>query len=587
MERQPAVKSYFFGKGYRQLFGTIADAWSGNEQSACRVREKIKLLLKYHSSGSVMRWIDRIIVLFKLLELFSIYFFGTIASAAFSLIHMLIVFSVMLGVYIMFALIWTADRGYILIKGIFGACPKCKGKYKMPVYVCDCGAEHTRLTPGIYGILRRKCLCGNKLPTTFFNGRRLLASKCPCCGSVLSSREAVPVCIPAIGGPSVGKTCFITALMKELTENACPLKNMRLSFYDYRNRAECGQMIEKYNRGVLQTKTADTNPAAFNFFVSGRGIRPERLMYIYDIAGEAFGMTDALASQKQYEYCHGFIFLIDPLTIADVRNRHKADAEFKNYNAGVEDIDDTFDVFLSNLKRISGLSANKLSRVPCAIVINKVDAFDLNEKIGIAAAERAMTEQPGGFKDVRSAESELVRRFLIENGMNNFINNIELCFKKKRYFSCSAIGHTQNGKKFEPVGVFEPFTWIVSNFDKKLGSRFSAYADGDIRIKFPRRSMKLADGKKYAVLSWMNYNDGRYFCLAERGSDGRICADEARVFYAPKGKIKNISETDVGGDSEQNRIIRHRLELDEWNIRLKYYNEKTADKQNSGKENDK
>ena len=204
MERQPAVKSYFFGKGYRQLFGTIADAWSGNEQSACRVREKIKLLLKYHSSGSVMRWIDRIIVLFKLLELFSIYFFGTIASAAFSLIHMLIVFSVMLGVYIMFALIWTADRGYILIKGIFGACPKCKGKYKMPVYVCDCGAEHTRLTPGIYGILRRKCLCGNKLPTTFFNGRRLLASKCPCCGSVLSSREAVPVCIPAIGGPSVG-----------------------------------------------------------------------------------------------------------------------------------------------------------------------------------------------------------------------------------------------------------------------------------------------------------------------------------------------------------------------------------------------
>jgi len=126
----------------------------------------------------------------------SIVVFGSIITAIVSLLNIIIVLVLMVVVYIGFSIIWLVDRIYLVRKKIFTACHECKEKSLIPTYICPkCGAKHTNLTPGVYGILKRTCVgedpnsyCGEKLPTTFFNGRRNLKAICPHCSTSLSDR---------------------------------------------------------------------------------------------------------------------------------------------------------------------------------------------------------------------------------------------------------------------------------------------------------------------------------------------------------------------------------------------------------------
>lgn len=482
---QPAVKSYFFGKGYNDAFKVIRDAWFYNLQTAQKFVDNIS---NYHGGWFLKIWV----VLFNVFAIVSVYVVGTTVFLALTAVHLTIVFLLMLVVYTLFTIIWLADKSFLAYHRVFTACPNCKEKYPMPVYICpNCAAEHTRLVPGVYGILTRTCagepgkeFCGKKLPTTFFNGRKKLLSKCPNCSASFGANEAVPVCIPVVGGPSVGKTCFISAVMKELIEDICPQNGLTVDFNEgksplyQRNKIECDEMIRKYDQGVLQTKTANQNPLAYNFFIKGKFLVPERLMYIYDIAGEALFTQDALTTQKQYDYSHGIIFLVDPLAIPEVRRRYQGKPDFPKHRVTESDINDTFESFLHNFKRISGLSSRKLSKVPCAIVINKTDAYDLENKIGFKAVAAALVNPPKGkkFKSFEDAMSYVARKWLIDNGMLNFVKQVEMSFKAKQYFTCSSLGHVQDGRGFSSVRVFLPVKWILSYFDKTLYRRFKPYS---------------------------------------------------------------------------------------------------------------
>ena len=62
---------------------------------------------------------------------------------------------------------------------------------------------------------------------------------------------------------------------------------------------------------------------SFSFFVKNKALKPERLMHIYDIAGEVFTDNNENEVQRQYEYCQGIIFMIDPFAIPTVRARYE------------------------------------------------------------------------------------------------------------------------------------------------------------------------------------------------------------------------------------------------------------------------
>lgn len=346
----------------------------------------------------------------------------------------------------------------------------------MPVYLCPvCGAAHPHLMPGIYGIFKRNCLCGQSIPCSSFSGRGKLKSRCPVCAAPVSTRESVPLCISVIGGKAVGKTSYITAVIREMVKEAMPSAGLSLSYCDKQSRENTIQLISGFSEGRLLPKTQLFNTPVYSFFIKGEKLNPDRSLHLYDIAGDAFAAEeDALHFQKQYGFCHGFIFIIDPLAIPEVKSNHIGKADFKTFGLCNDNINDTFSAFYNNMKRISGLKANAVSKIPCAVVINKCDAYGIEEEIGINAAYSLMKSNPEAYHSVYDAIDSLVRDFLLRNGMSNFVSNIELCFKYHKFFSCSALGHSFNNSPFRPVRVYAPLEWIISISDKKLCKLMSA-----------------------------------------------------------------------------------------------------------------
>lgn len=496
---QPAKKSYFFGKGYVDLGNTIKGAWQRNFNSI----EKYKThIADSHNMGD-----GKAAFVFKLilnvLAMISVLVFGSLITLVISAGNIVILLVFMAIVYMGFSFIWLVDRIYLLRKKIFTACHECKEKSLIPTYICPkCGTKHTNLTPGVYGILQRTCVgedpnsyCGEKIPTTFFNGRRELDAICPHCSTPLMDRESVPICIPVVGGRSVGKTAFITAFSKEFIDTLAPAKSWDIEFYNDK-KAEIYKEIERdYLTGStrMTDRPSDINKASsisFSFFVKGKKFSPERLVHVYDIAGEVFTDNNENEIQKQYEYCQGMVLMIDPLAIPSVRHRCEDQLAPEDIaGIGKADLNGIVDSFLNKLREVTGLSNQKMSSVPLAVIIGKIDSAGLTKEVGDEAVKQLMAQKPEMFIDYYDTQDYLCRRFLIDNGMESFINSVNIKFKDNRYFSCTAIGHTRDKGKYNPQGVLPPMEWLFSKADSKMSSSWND-------IKFNKKIPKIVENKE-------------------------------------------------------------------------------------------
>ena len=490
---QPAKKSYFFGKGYLDLLNTIKGAWQRNFASILKYKDNIANS-RANCDGRV-KFIFLLIL--NVLAMASVIIFGSIITLLISTINIFVLLAFMALVYIGFSVVWLVDRIYLIRKKIFTACHECKEKSLIPTYICPkCGAKHTNLTPGVYGILTRTCVgedpksnCGEQLPTTFFNGRRNLEAICPRCSTPLMDRESVPICIPVVGGRSVGKTAFITAFSKDFIDTVAPKMSWDIEFYNDKKEAIYKEIKQDYLNGStrMTDRPQDINKASsisFSFFVKGKEFSPERLVHVYDIAGEVFTDNNENEMQKQYEYCQGMVLMIDPFAISSVRNRYEEQLTPEDVaGIGKADINGIVDSFLNKLREVTGLSDQKMSSVPLAVVIGKIDSAGLTEEIGDPAVKRLMAEKPEIFTDYYDTHDYLCRQFLKNNGMESFINNVDLKFKDNRYFSCTAIGHTRDHGKYNPQGVLQPMQWLFGKADAKMSQSWN---DAKFSKKLPK-----------------------------------------------------------------------------------------------------
>lgn len=469
---QPAKMSYFFDKGYKDLGNTIKGAWKRNFVSIKKNIDNIKGL-KYSGRGTVG---ILFLGLVNILAMLAVVICGSAITAVVSVINVVVLLAIMAVVYIGFSVIWLVDRLYLMQKKIFTACHECKEKSLIPTYICPtCGAKHTNLTPGIYGILKRRCNCGAKLPCTFFNGRKALEAECPVCGNKLMDRESRPICIPVVGGRSVGKTAFITAFSREFIENLAPAKGLDIEFYNKKKADIYNEISRDYISGDtrMTDRPTDINMASsvsFSFFVKNPALSPERLVHVYDIAGEVFTNSSENEVQRQYEYCQGIVFIIDPFAIPSVRYKYEGMLEPEDIaGIGKADINNIIDSFLNKLREVTGLSDSKMSSIPLAVVISKIDSAGLDSEIGTAAVYKLMRDYPDRFTDFYDTQDFLCRKLLAENGMESFLSNIFIQFKTNRFFACSAIGHARNKGEYKPSGVLAPMEWLFRLADSTMG----------------------------------------------------------------------------------------------------------------------
>ncbi|MEN8217140.1 MAG: hypothetical protein ABFS56_12385 [Pseudomonadota bacterium] len=463
---EPAIKSYFFGKGYRDLGAVIKESWERNLDSTKDFFSRTK------KDGE--EWQKVLSFIFWGGAGVSVIVFGTLFFVAVSLLHILLLSSFFLLIYIIFTIVWVTERSYLFFHGFFSVCPHCHEKTVLPEYLCDkCGKIHKKLVPNTYGILFHQCQCGQKLPATFFVNRGRLQARCSHenCHQLLHREhvESKKIFVPILGGPSVGKTAFMFAVVRQLVEKKAAEMGFEAAFVDSNTESEYKSIVNQLRKGNVPTKTVASIPKAFNLALKKDG-KTKWFLYIYDPAGEAFENTENLTGHQYYEYLSGMIMIVDPFSIPAVRRDYENELSrtWSNVNPSQLNIDDALNNVLLTLEQSFGLSKTGKIKKPLAVVISKVDAFGLDKLLGEV-----------------DKKSDLIRQQLIDWDEGGLIQQIETRFKDVQYFSSSALGRIPDStsKDFVSSHVFEPMSWLLNPvISKKSKLNLPALGTGIVAV---------------------------------------------------------------------------------------------------------
>jgi hypothetical protein len=239
--------------------------------------------------------------------------------------------------------------------------------------------------------------------------------------------------------------------------------------------------IKALSRGEKLSPTPDITPLAYSLKINAPKTRVPTIAFLYDPAGEAFNRDANISLQTYCKYIHGCIFVIDPCAIPAYRRVHQHDIELIRDALGPSegDVEEVYDRSIKLLETYHRVKRIGYYRIPVAVVVTKTDAFGLQDKIGIPAAQRFMAGNPA-YQTETEAINVLVQAFLRQYGLDNLLRKLKEDFSEVRYFSCSALGRLPfdiDKRTFTPTGVLEPLEWlftrtrVVMKTRKKLEER--------------------------------------------------------------------------------------------------------------------
>lgn len=462
---EPAIRSYFFGPGYKQLGTALKAVVELTIDSSRTIFDNLNERLEHtsgivHIFGFVAGW------LYYLFSLFCIYGISTVLSLVFAVIHFSFTLFFMTLYYLLFSILWLTDRLYLWSKKISTICATCHNTYLIPHFKCsNCGRIHEKLVPGPYGIWKHTCLCGEKLPATFFAGRSNLESFCAVCGTSVIASDVRHVTFQLVGGTNVGKTVYLTAFFqqfKEKIENSSVELSIDPQFEPFFTE------LEEYAQGASCPATAQLNAQMYPVFLDS-DLDVRRQFSLYDIAGEMFHGSASSETQQQQQFRHskGFIFLLDPLSGGAIReeyiNNQKDLSDFSVISSEA-----VADHFINYLIRMGYAKSNTPCTVPISIVITKSDVVEVKRALSPGKLKSLYKENIDNFPTMQQLQDSESRKFLHSMGFGTTIERLELQFSNLHYFPVSAMGHNSVGESFEPWGVLEPVEWMFELADKEL-----------------------------------------------------------------------------------------------------------------------
>jgi hypothetical protein len=288
--------------------------------------------------------------------------------------------------------------------------------------------------------------------------------RCQECGHLLEKvhTESRKAFIPVFGGPSVGKTAFLYSAVAQYIQR-CTGAGLVPTFIDEATEKEFERVMAQEAGGQVPDKTTASLPRALNIQITDNQHDP-RLFYLYDPAGETFQQTDDLVLHKYQAYLSGMIFLIDPFAITEVRQEYGAllppvEKQIKPSSLAAED---AFTRILISMEEHFGLERGRKFSKPVAVVVNKVDAFDLDDRIGEGALKRALGGATGKPEPV-NVRNDLIKKQLCAWNQANLVQLLETRCSNLRYFTCSSLGRIPDISHRPFVGerVLEPLLWIL------------------------------------------------------------------------------------------------------------------------------
>lgn len=341
-------------------------------------------------------------------------------------------------------------------------CPHCYTAFRLPYFRCPhCGKVHQNLIPGRCGILTAKCSCGRFIPCSVLSHRSKLVGVCPNakCEMDLATANAKQFFIQIIGGNSSGKTAFSAAFQHQYLS----LSQGNDVYKVFGEPKETFEALEyMYRNGVTESSSA-SEIGSYNYVHQLRGTAAHSLIF-YDIPDEVLLSDEYEKSPLNFGYTDGIIIIIDPLSVASVRNECVRQGEISATSGFSTDNCEAIIVdFINKFSEIVGRSARKMSDIPVAVLIAKSDVKRIKSSIGMPRIKTQYKKAPETYNnDLSIARDEICRAFLNDNGLANVVNNLESVFSEVCYFPMSAVGHSpEAGVAFEPFGVIDPVAWIA------------------------------------------------------------------------------------------------------------------------------
>ncbi|MCB9532495.1 MAG: hypothetical protein H6700_12080 [Myxococcales bacterium] len=364
-----------------------------------------------------------------------------------------------LGVFSLLAGYLTVlERAVLRVRRQFVKCPyaNCHQPVALPIYRCpDCGVDHSHLVPGRYGIVRRECVCGRRLPTLIWTGKRNLPSACPHCRKPLEREMfAGGLHLPIYGGPSVGKTMFLTAASWWLVQGR--LDGVTAGIIGQSDHdAWTSRWKPDFEAGRLRPKTHNSYPDAFLLSVRRRRSLPISL-YLYDPAGEALSNDAALDQHRFLRHADGVVLLIDPYALPAFADELRDAGHSLPHSASKTAPMDSLDAVTNALARAGRTPRTRGYRGPVAVILTKVDDPTVREAFDLLGGEGAGASgwRPGGVDDARM-------RTAIRRVDPTLVHAIESRFPNSRFFACSSTG--AQADRFDPTGFTEPLKWLLSH----------------------------------------------------------------------------------------------------------------------------
>ena len=423
--------------------------------------------------------------IYEFVKMLVVFIFGTITTLALSLIVIVLFAAFLVILYPIIGIRLFLDRLHRLVFRVYFLCHRCHKTFPLPIYLCpECGMRHRNLRPGKYGIFRRRCLCGTRLPLTGgAKGRRLNGQKfklkdmetcCPdpLCNASHNAGFARPLSVALLGGASSGKTTFKIAFLCDFLDDEMLNAGIDYDFPDNNLENEYNQYKASY-KGLPIPPTArgaDVDISTFNIYLRHKKMGVDRLLYIYDMAGEVFESGDPKEGWDLFSCSDGAVFLLDPYTLRNVKEENRNDIQNANMGFSQMHMNDLVQALIDTMERVDRKRKGGKFTVPVALAINKVDTPLLKQQIGEPAIRYLMTTYPQVFSERYATMDYVCRSFLASREGEAFIANLDTRFETVRFFSCSSMGFVPKGVagRFHPIDVIPIMQWITLRADKQF-----------------------------------------------------------------------------------------------------------------------
>ena len=432
---EPAYRQYFFGPALRDLRQVIMLGWQRGQGRVVTLADHCATQTFTAPRIDVMFTWPAGVALYVALGVGTAC--GALVGGIFAALHACVVVGAQLTARGCTGVLMAADVLVLRARGVHGMqCPWCYERNSYPAYRCGCNRLHHDIRPGRYGVLRRRCECGTRIPTLILLGSYRLNAFCVYCDRQMSDetgrfREAV---LPLLGGRAAGKTRLMAAMLISLREIASvpwPADGaVRLSLANAETRDAYDVLSTVLDANGYIMATARGLPHAHS--VRLRVGRHTRLVHIFDPAGERLVDRERTDELRYLEAARSFLFVLDPMAVTGFWDS-LTEADQSTLDRTLASKVHPQDVFDRTLQQMIAMGSRpRKSRL--TVAISKSDLFE-NTKLF----------------DGRRDGSEWARWWLTDRiGLGNLVRSMDHEFREVRFFFTAAVTVTP-GRAHESI----------------------------------------------------------------------------------------------------------------------------------------